>query len=110
VHRSSRDHVDSCSEGRAITCHAADNAKGICALPVDSASPAATPKARRSSGTSSTRNQRIPYRHHHLTPLEPNCRSSSRSFWNSDRAKRADYILYFKPNIPLAVIEAKDNW
>lgn len=23
--------------------------------------------------------------------------------------KRADYILYFKPNIPLAVIEAKDN-
>jgi type I restriction enzyme, R subunit len=25
------------------------------------------------------------------------------------RAKRADYILYYKPNIPLAVIEAKDN-
>ena len=25
------------------------------------------------------------------------------------RAKRADYILYFKPNIPIAVIEAKDN-
>ncbi len=24
-------------------------------------------------------------------------------------AKRADYILYFKPNIPLALIEAKDN-
>ena len=23
--------------------------------------------------------------------------------------KRADYILYYKPNIPLAVIEAKDN-
>lgn len=23
--------------------------------------------------------------------------------------KRADYILYFKPNIPIAVIEAKDN-
>ncbi len=23
--------------------------------------------------------------------------------------KRADYILYFKPNIPLAVVEAKDN-
>ena len=23
--------------------------------------------------------------------------------------KRADYILYFKPNIPLALIEAKDN-
>src|SRR5688572_3210062 len=25
------------------------------------------------------------------------------------RAKRADYILYVKPNIPLAIIEAKDN-
>lgn len=25
------------------------------------------------------------------------------------RAKRADYILYFKPNIPIALIEAKDN-
>ncbi len=25
------------------------------------------------------------------------------------RAKRADYILYVKPNIPIAVIEAKDN-
>ncbi|MBF0502795.1 MAG: DEAD/DEAH box helicase family protein [Candidatus Riflebacteria bacterium] len=25
------------------------------------------------------------------------------------RAKRADYILYYKPNIPLAIIEAKDN-
>src|SRR4051812_40295294 len=25
------------------------------------------------------------------------------------KAKRADYILYYKPNIPLAVIEAKDN-
>ncbi len=24
-------------------------------------------------------------------------------------AKRADYILYYKPNIPLALIEAKDN-
>lgn len=24
-------------------------------------------------------------------------------------AKRADYILYYKPNIPIAVIEAKDN-
>ena len=23
--------------------------------------------------------------------------------------KRADYILYYKPNIPLAVVEAKDN-
>jgi len=25
------------------------------------------------------------------------------------KAKRADYILYYKPNIPLAVVEAKDN-
>src|SRR5438477_10638385 len=25
------------------------------------------------------------------------------------KAKRADYILYYKPNIPLTVIEAKDN-
>src|SRR6202171_578233 len=25
------------------------------------------------------------------------------------KAKRADYILYYKPNIPLGVIEAKDN-
>ena len=25
------------------------------------------------------------------------------------KAKRADYILHFKPNIPIAVIEAKDN-
>ncbi len=25
------------------------------------------------------------------------------------KAKRADYILYFKPNIPLGLIEAKDN-
>ena len=24
-------------------------------------------------------------------------------------AKRADYVLYYKPNIPIAVIEAKDN-
>ncbi|PSB33729.1 EcoAI/FtnUII family type I restriction enzme subunit R [Stenomitos frigidus] len=24
-------------------------------------------------------------------------------------SKRADYILYFKPNIPLAIVEAKDN-
>ena len=30
MHRSSRDHVDCCSGGRAITCHAADHAKGIC--------------------------------------------------------------------------------
>ena len=25
------------------------------------------------------------------------------------KAKRADYILYIKPNIPIAIIEAKDN-
>jgi type I restriction enzyme R subunit len=25
------------------------------------------------------------------------------------KPKRADYILYYKPNIPIAVIEAKDN-
>jgi type I site-specific restriction endonuclease len=24
-------------------------------------------------------------------------------------AKKADYILYYKPNVPLAVLEAKDN-
>jgi hypothetical protein len=27
----------------------------------------------------------------------------------SSRGKRADYILYYKPNIPVAMIEAKDN-
>jgi type I restriction enzyme R subunit len=26
-----------------------------------------------------------------------------------DKAKRADYILYYKSNIPIAIIEAKDN-
>src|SRR3954452_14980141 len=25
------------------------------------------------------------------------------------KAKRADYVLYYQPNIPLALIEAKDN-
>ena len=25
------------------------------------------------------------------------------------KGKRADYVLYFKPNIPIALIEAKDN-
>ncbi len=25
------------------------------------------------------------------------------------KRKRADYILYFKPNIPITIIEAKDN-
>ena len=25
------------------------------------------------------------------------------------KRKRADYILYYKPNIPIAVVEAKDN-
>ncbi|MBF0142916.1 MAG: DEAD/DEAH box helicase family protein [Magnetococcales bacterium] len=28
---------------------------------------------------------------------------------DTSRRKRADYILYYKPNIPLAIIEAKDN-
>jgi type I restriction enzyme R subunit len=23
--------------------------------------------------------------------------------------KRADYVLFYKPNIPIAIIEAKDN-
>jgi type I restriction enzyme R subunit len=26
------------------------------------------------------------------------------------KAKRADYILYYKSNIPIAIIEAKDNY
>ncbi len=30
-------------------------------------------------------------------------------FHSRGEKKRADYILYYKPNIPLAVIEAKDN-
>jgi type I restriction enzyme R subunit len=25
------------------------------------------------------------------------------------KAKRADYVLYYKPNLPLALVEAKDN-
>lgn len=25
------------------------------------------------------------------------------------QAKKADYILFYKPNIPIAVVEAKDN-
>jgi type I restriction enzyme R subunit len=25
------------------------------------------------------------------------------------KGKRADYILYFKPNVPIAIFEAKDN-
>jgi type I restriction enzyme, R subunit len=25
------------------------------------------------------------------------------------KAKKADFVLYFKPNIPIAIIEAKDN-
>jgi len=28
---------------------------------------------------------------------------------NRGEAKKADYILYYKPNVPIAVIEAKDN-
>src|SRR6202043_3895507 len=26
------------------------------------------------------------------------------------KAKKADFVLYFKPNIPIALIEAKDNY
>src|ERR1051325_1344798 len=29
--------------------------------------------------------------------------------YSRGKSKRADYILYFKPNIPLALVEAKDN-
>jgi len=29
--------------------------------------------------------------------------------WCGWLSKRADYVLYFKPNIPLALIEAKDK-
>jgi type I restriction enzyme R subunit len=29
--------------------------------------------------------------------------------YRSDKRKRADYVLYHKPNVPLAIIEAKDN-
>ena len=29
--------------------------------------------------------------------------------WARGKGKRADYILYYKPNIPVAIIEAKDN-
>jgi type I restriction enzyme R subunit len=29
--------------------------------------------------------------------------------WSRGKRKRADYILYYKSNIPLAIIEAKDN-
>ena len=31
------------------------------------------------------------------------------NLWTRGKQKRADYILYYKPNIPIAVIEAKDN-
>lgn len=31
-------------------------------------------------------------------------------FVSRGKGKRADYILYYKPNIPIAIIEAKDNW
>ena len=30
-------------------------------------------------------------------------------FVSRGKAKRADYVLYYKPKIPIAVIEAKDN-
>ena len=26
------------------------------------------------------------------------------------KRKRTDYLLYYKPNIPLAIVEAKDKW
>ena len=29
--------------------------------------------------------------------------------WRRDKAKFADYLLFYKPHIPLAIIEAKDN-
>ena len=31
------------------------------------------------------------------------------NLWTRGKQKRADYILYYKPNIPIAIIEAKDN-
>ena len=31
------------------------------------------------------------------------------NLWSRGIQKRADYILYYKPNIPIAIIEAKDN-
>ena len=32
-----------------------------------------------------------------------------RKLVSQGKAKRADYILYYKPNVPIALIEAKDN-
>jgi len=29
--------------------------------------------------------------------------------WKRDKAKYADYVLFYKPHIPLAIVEAKDN-
>ena len=63
---------------------------------------------------------------HHARPARRRggtrcCKSARRSSFTKGRiivrgklvtrgkAKRADYILYYKPNIPLALIEAKDN-
>lgn len=31
------------------------------------------------------------------------------SLFARGKLKRADYVLYYKPNIPIAIIEAKDN-
>ena len=31
------------------------------------------------------------------------------NLWTRGKQKRADYLLFYKPNIPIAVIEAKDN-
>jgi type I restriction enzyme R subunit len=39
----------------------------------------------------------------------PRAGSSCAASWSRGKGKRADYILYYKPNIPIAVIEAKDN-
>ena len=40
----------------------------------------------------------------------PRAASSCAASWSRrGKAKRADYVLYYKPNIPIALIEAKDN-
>ena len=31
------------------------------------------------------------------------------NWWRAAPRKKADVVLYYKPNIPLAIIEAKDN-
>ena len=44
-----------------------------------------------------------------IEPSAPETEPESGRMVSRGKAKRADYVLYFKPNIPLAVIEAKDN-